>query len=61
VECICKNEGEKMKFIGTRGTDKEKSFSEVILDPAAPNGGLYVPKKFPKINEKWLFRYYDQL
>jgi threonine synthase len=48
-----------MKFIGTRGTDKEKTFSEVILDPAAPNGGLYVPKKLPKINEKWLLKYYD--
>jgi threonine synthase len=48
-----------MKFIGTRGTEKEKTFSEVILDPAAPNGGLYVPKKFPKINEKWLMKYYD--
>jgi threonine synthase len=50
-----------MKFIGTRGTEKEKTFSEVILDPAAPNGGLYVPKKLPKINEKWLLKYYDQL
>ena len=48
-----------MKFIGTRGTEQEKNFSEVILDPAAPNGGLYVPKKLPKINEQWLLRYYS--
>jgi threonine synthase len=48
-----------MKFIGTRGTLKEKTFSEVILNPAAPNGGLFVPKKLPKINEQFLLRYYD--
>ena len=48
-----------MKFIGTRGTDEKKTFSEVILDPAAPNGGLYVPNKLPKINEKFLIKFYD--
>ena len=45
-----------MKFIGTRGTDEKRSFSEVILNPAAPNGGLYVPAKFPKIDEKFLLK-----
>ena len=48
-----------MKFIGTRGTVEKKTFSEVILDPAAPNGGLYVPSKLPKIDERFLNRYYD--
>ncbi len=48
-----------MKFIGTRGTVEKKSFSEVILDPAAPEGGLYVPSKLPKIDERFLHRYYD--
>ena len=48
-----------MKFIGTRGTIEKKTFSEVILDPAAPNGGLYVPNKLPKIDERFLNRYYD--
>ncbi|NPA11357.1 MAG: threonine synthase [Epsilonproteobacteria bacterium] len=46
-----------MKFIGTRGSDGLKKFSEVILNPAAPNGGLYVPKKLPKINEAFLLRF----
>jgi len=48
-----------MKFIGTRGTIEKKSFSEVILNPAAPNGGLYVPEKLPKIDERFLIKYYD--
>jgi len=48
-----------MKFIGTRGTEGKKSFSEVILNPSAPNGGLFVPEKLPTINEKFLLRYLD--
>ncbi len=48
-----------MKFIGTRGTLDKKSFSEVILNPAALNGGLYVPEKFPKVDERFLIRYLD--
>jgi len=48
-----------MKFIGTRGTEEKKRFSEVILNPAAPNGGLYVPEKLPKIDERFLVKYYD--
>ncbi|WP_456478944.1 threonine synthase [Nautilia sp.] len=48
-----------MKFIGTRGTDEKKTFSEVILDPAAPNGGLYVPSKIPSVDQRFLNRYYD--
>ena len=48
-----------MKFIGTRGTEQEKTFSEVILNPAAPNGGLYVPKKLPKIKLEMLNKFLD--
>ena len=49
-----------MKFIGTRGSEDKKTFSEVILNPAAPNGGLYVPEKFPKINEKYILKFFDE-
>ena len=50
-----------MKFIGTRGTEEKKSFSEVILNPAAPNGGLYVPEKLPKIDERFILRFFDDM
>ena len=49
-----------MKFIGTRGTEEKKSFSEVILNPAALNGGLFVPEKFPKYDLKHILRFVDE-
>ena len=45
------------KFISTRGhteTDGAKSFEEVLLTGLAPDGGLYVPEKFPHFSEKQL-------
>jgi len=43
-----------MQFIGTRGTENKKNFSEVILNPAAPNGGLYCPEELPTINKEFI-------
>ena len=44
-----------MKFIGTRKTEEKKDFSEVILNPAAPLGGLFVPETLPVIiDEKFV-------
>jgi threonine synthase len=48
-----------MKFIGTRGTEEKKSFSQVILNPAAPKGGLYSPENLPSIDEKFITKYKD--
>jgi len=48
-----------MKFIGTRGTEEKKSFSEVILNPAAPNGGLYCPETLPEIDEEFITTHKD--
>ncbi|NCT41211.1 MAG: threonine synthase [Alphaproteobacteria bacterium] len=39
-----------MKYISTRGhtnTDGARSFEDVLLTGLAPDGGLYVPEKFP--------------
>ncbi len=38
-----------MKFISTRGNSPSLSASEAILKGLAPDGGLYVPEKFPEI------------
>lgn len=36
------------QYISTRG-DGPRSFTEVLLSGLAPDGGLYVPKKWPKV------------
>ena len=41
-----------MKYISTRGHDKELSFEEVLISGLARDGGLYVPKIWPKISEE---------
>ena len=38
-----------MKFISTRGNEKEFSSSEAIINGIANDGGLYVPIAFPKL------------
>ncbi|PZQ46486.1 MAG: threonine synthase [Micavibrio aeruginosavorus] len=39
-----------MQFISTRGDGAKKSFTEVLLSGMAPDGGLYVPTKWPQID-----------
>jgi threonine synthase len=54
---------ERMKFIETRGNDgvhpEKVTFSEAILSPIASFGGLYVPKKLPKLGETFLREHRD--
>jgi threonine synthase len=54
-----------MKYISTRGDQTERGFSEILLEGLAPDGGLYVPKFFPKINgftlSRWRTLAYPQL
>ena len=35
-----------MEYISTRNTKKTFSFKDVFLKGLAPDGGLFVPKKF---------------
>ena len=43
-----------MKYISTRGKSPELSFCDVLLGGLAPDGGLYLPKKYPKFTENEL-------
>ena len=39
-----------MKYCSTRNSNLEKSFDEIIIEGLAQDGGLYMPKKWPKID-----------
>ena len=41
-----------MKYISTRDNSKEYEFEEVFIKGLADDGGLFVPKKIKKYNEK---------
>ena len=39
-----------MKYCSTRNSKLNKTFDEIIIEGLAPDGGLYMPKNWPKIN-----------
>ena len=45
-----------MKYISTRGKSPELNFCDVLLGGLAPDGGLYLPKTYPKFNKNDLDR-----
>ncbi|NDG39407.1 MAG: threonine synthase [Betaproteobacteria bacterium] len=46
-----------MKYISTRGDTTERDFSEILLEGLAPDGGLYLPTHYPKIDDAMLTRW----
>jgi threonine synthase len=38
-----------MRYVSTRGEGGRRSFSEILLDGIAPDGGLYVPVTYPAL------------
>jgi len=38
-----------MKYISTRGNAPAKTFTEILLGGLAPDGGLYLPEKYPQV------------
>lgn len=51
--------GEIVKYVSTRGESPPKSFSEILLEGLAPDGGLYVPEEYPRIDPATLARWRD--
>ncbi len=46
-----------MKYLSTRGDRTERSFSEILLEGLAPDGGLYLPASYPKVDGATLARW----
>ena len=40
-----------MKYISTRGDQTQRGFSEILLEGLAPDGGLYLPVSYPKVDD----------
>ncbi len=43
-----------LKYISTRGQSRALGFKDVIFEGLAPDGGLYIPDKWPTIDQKIL-------
>ena len=38
-----------MKYVSTRGHSASQSFTDILLEGLAPDGGLMVPEQWPRI------------
>ena len=54
-----------MRYISTRGDKTERGFSDILLEGLAPDGGLYLPTHYPKVDaatlQRWRGLTYAQL
>ncbi len=46
-----------MKYLSTRGDRTPRGFSDILLEGLAPDGGLYLPESYPKIDDATLTRW----
>ncbi len=46
-----------MKYISTRGDQTQRRFCEILLEGLAPDGGLYLPVSYPKVDASTLARW----
>ncbi|MGB4361855.1 MAG: threonine synthase, partial [Rhodoferax sp.] len=46
-----------MKYISTRGDTSPKHFCDILLEGLAPDGGLYLPEHYPKVDDATLSRW----
>ena len=46
-----------MKYRSTRGDPAQRSFCDILLEGLAPDGGLYLPVSYPKIDDATLKRW----
>jgi threonine synthase len=48
-----------LKYASTRGDRTERSFCDILLEGLAPDGGLYLPVRYPKVDKATLARWRD--
>ncbi len=46
-----------MKYLSTRGDPTPRGFSDILLEGLAPDGGLYLPTHYPKVDAATLARW----
>lgn len=46
-----------MKYLSTRGHADRKRFCEILLEGLAPDGGLYLPESYPKVDDATLTKW----
>jgi threonine synthase len=46
-----------VKYLSTRGDARRRGFAEILLEGLAPDGGLYVPERYPQVDAATLARW----
>jgi threonine synthase len=46
-----------LKYLSTRGDASPRGFSDILLEGLAPDGGLYLPTQYPKVDAATLARW----
>ena len=46
-----------MLYLSTRGHPDRKRFCEILLEGLAPDGGLYLPERYPRVGKATLARW----
>ncbi len=46
-----------MKYVSTRGDTTERAFCDILLEGLAPDGGLYMPQRYPRVDAATLARW----
>ena len=46
-----------MHYVSTRGGNDRKKFCEILLEGLAPDGGLYLPERYPQVDAATLARW----
>ena len=39
-----------MNYLSTRGESAPRRFCDILLEGLAPDGGLYLPERYPQLN-----------